>query len=418
MGTIAEIETVCFVGAGTMGCVNALVAAVAGYDTVLYDLDAATLDQVPARQRQFADYMVATGFCTEQDATAAFGRVRTTTDPRDAAERADLLSESVVERLDVKRRVHQQFDELCPANTILTTNASSLLVSEIEDAVQRGDRFAALHSHLGSPLVDIVGGPRTTAETVELLRRYVLSLGAVPLVLKRENPGYVVNALLGPFLVEGVNLVVRGASDVEGVDRAWMAHRDALMGPFALLDLFGLDMVLDNWEHPNRDDTPFRTARRDEAIAPVKRLVDQGHFGMKTATGFYDYPDPAYQRAGFLDGADPTIHSHLVTAIAMRAALLADDGVAEPHDIDRAWMTATSLQIGPFGLIDEIGTEQFIERTRQRVAAGLVEDGDARRAEAFVASRGDGFYTYPDPEYARPEFLRPVDDRSEHSDSD
>lgn len=404
---VDEIRAVCYVGAGTMGCVNSLVAAVSGYEAVLYDVDPAMLEQAPDRQRGFADYMVATGYCTEDEAADAFDRIRMTTDPSDAAAHADLVSESVVERLDVKRSVHRQFDELCPPGTILTTNTSALLVSEIEDAVQRGERFAALHSHLGSTLVDIVPGPRTSPETMDVLRRYALSLGATPLVLKREHPGYIVNALLGPFLMGAVQLVARGHFDVETVDAAWMAYRGAPMGPFALMDLFGLDLVVHNWENPSADDNDFRVARRAEAIPLVKPIVDRGDYGMKTGKGFYEYPEPAYERAGFLDLASAAAHRCLVTAVLMRAALIADDGVAEPHDIDRAWMTATSLDIGPFGLIDELGAAGFRDTCGDQLAAGLTSDDEAQQVGRFMRSRDSGFYEYPDPAFRHPEFLHP-----------
>jgi 3-hydroxybutyryl-CoA dehydrogenase len=330
--------------------------------------------------------MIATGFCDDESLTAAFGRIRTTTDPTEAARGADLVSESVIERLDVKRAVHARFDELCPPHTILTTNTSSLVVSEIEDAVERGGRFAALHSHLGSPLYDIVGGPRTTPETIDVLGRYVLSLGGVPLVLTKENPGYIVNALLGPLLATAAQLVVSGRFDVETVDRAWMAHRDAPIGPFGLIDLFGLDLVLHSWENQSADDAPFRIERRERAMALLRPLVEQGHHGMKTGRGFYEYPEPAYQRAGFLDDPDPDAYAPLVAAITLRAVLLADDGVAEPHVVDLAWTVATSQGIGPFGLIDEMGPERFEMLRRGQLAAGLIAEEEAEQIARFLRS--------------------------------
>jgi 3-hydroxybutyryl-CoA dehydrogenase len=387
MSPIAEISTVCYVGAGTMGSVNSLVAAIAGYEVVVYDIDAAALERVHGRQREFADFMMSVGFCTGSDVEHAWPRIRTTPDPGAAAGDADLVSESVIESLDVKRDVHRQFDRLCPPHTILTTNTSALLVSEIEDAVERGERFAALHSHLGSTLVDIVGGPRTAPGVVDVLRRYVLSLGAVPLVLQRETPGYVVNALLGPLLMTGADIVVRGFADVHTVDASWMSHDGAAMGPFAMIDMFGVDMVLHNWRQPNREDTPFRAQRRAQTVPLLQRVVDQGRHGMKTSGGFYDYPDPAYQGTGFLDLVDPTIQAHLVSAVTVRAAQLAGDGVADERTIDHAWTTATSLPRGPFGVIDQIGWVGFLEMSSDLAAAGLVGADDATRAQRYVASR-------------------------------
>ena len=158
---IEEIKNVCYVGAGTMGCFNSLAAAVSGYQVVLYDVDETTLDAVPERHREMAAMLVGGGYCTEEAIPEALARVTVERDLAAATKEADLVSESVFERLDVKRDIHRRLDEVCPAATILTTNSSHLQVSDMEDVVQRGDRFAALHSHLGSPLVDIVPGPRT-----------------------------------------------------------------------------------------------------------------------------------------------------------------------------------------------------------------------------------------------------------------
>ena len=205
--TIREIDTICYVGAGTMGRANSLVAAISGYNAVIYDIAEENLAGVVAYQSEFGAYLVENGYCSAQELAAAPARVTCVSDLAEAVANADLVSESVIEELAIKREVHRKLDQICPERTILTTNTSGLLVSNIESAVVRGDRFAALHSHLRSPLVDIVGGPRTSAATIDILTRYVLSTKLVPLVLHRENPGYVLNALLGPVVTTAMLLV-------------------------------------------------------------------------------------------------------------------------------------------------------------------------------------------------------------------
>ena len=390
-GPIPEISTVCYVGAGTMGCVNALVAAVSGYDVVLYDVDSSSLEQVAERQRGFAEHMVAIGYCDADDVPAALARVRTTFDAADAARDADLVSESVVERIDVKRDVHAQFDQLCPPATILTTNTSSMLVSELEGAVGRRDRFAALHSHLGSPLYDIVSGTETSPETVDVLRRYVVSLGGVPLVLHREYRGYVVNGLIGGLILTALQLLVRGVATVESVDRAWMSHQSAPIGPFGLLDLFGLDVVADNLR--NATDTADRQSRRAEVLLLIDEMIAAGRIGMKTGNGFYDYPDPAFQQLGFLDdrqaASDDTseVHRRLATAVIHRAALLAADDVADADDIDNAWIAAMGLAAGPFALLDQFDPDDFAAALSEQATADLISTGDADSVEAYAHTR-------------------------------
>lgn len=361
--TIKEIQTVCFVGAGSMGCANSLVAAISGYDAVMFDVNQESLARVPDTQKEMAAFLVGSGYCTEADIAAGLARISCTDDLATATANADLVSESVFEDLALKRKIHKQLDELCPAKTILTTNTSALLVSDIEDAVDRGDRFAALHSHLGSPLVDIVGGPRTSAATIDVLKRYVLSTNNVPLVLKKENRGYVLNAMIGPVLATAMMLVIEGAVSKEDVDRAWMLHRRARMGPFGMMDLFGLNLIYDSWQYKQPDATS--DALKLKVLSFLNPYLQKGELGMKTGKGFYSYPGPAYEQPKFLhENANVSIaHDALTTAFLQSAQELAANGVATCEEIDRAWMVGMNLDIGPFGILDET-VEPLAEDTR------------------------------------------------------
>lgn len=366
---IAEINRVCFVGAGTMGCYNSIVAAVSGYDVVLYDVSEQTLQQVPQRHTELAAQLVAHGYCSEEAIPVALARVSLVADLEQAVAGADLVSESVFERIDIKRDTHRALDQACPAGTILTTNSSALLVSDIEDVVARGDRFAALHSHLGSPLVDIVGGPRTSAATIDILQRYVQSTGGVPLVLKKEHPGYVLNAMLGPVLSSAMQLLVEGVATIDEIDRTWMISRQAAAGPFGLMDLFGLNLIYDSWQY-----------REDAAIAELKPKiiellgprVERGELGVKSGRGFYQYPAADYQQPGFLEaGCElPLVYNALMTALIGNALVVAAHDVLEPADIDRAWMTGMFQNIGPFGILEQLGVAQFQQILADQVAAG------------------------------------------------
>ena len=357
--TIREINLVCFVGAGTMGCFNSLVAALAGYNAILYDASETSLAAAPAKQRNIAGFLVQSGFCTPQALGSAFGRIRVCSDLREAIADADLISESVFERLELKRELHQELDRLCKPSAILTTNTSALRVSDIESVVERGGKFAALHSHLGAPLIDIVGGPRTSAETIETLRRYVLSIKGYPLILKRESPGYVLNAMLGSVLSTALALVVDGVSSPQSVDRAWMQSRSAPMGPFGMLDLFGLDVVRDSYQHDSGIPDPRNL--RPKLATYLTSLVDKGAIGMKVGKGFYHYPDPEYGKQKFLEEGgkelDPLKALFTATLIFSGVRLALDD-VAEPALIDEAWCVGTRLAHGPFEILKVIGTQQ------------------------------------------------------------
>lgn len=388
-----EIKRVCYVGAGTMGCYNALAAAICGYQVALYDVDEATLGRVAQRQSEFATMFVGGGYCAREDIAPALARVRICADLADATAAADLVSESVYERLDVKRAIHRRLDEVCPPGTILTTNSSVLLVSQIEDVVSRGDRFAALHTHLGSPLVDIVPGPRTDAAVIDLLRRYVLSIHGVPLVLQKEYPGYVLNALLGPVLSTAQALVLDGVADIEDVDRTWMIDRKAAMGPFGMIDLFGLGVILDSWEDAGRKH--HLPALRERAIQFLSSYTENGKLGMKSGEGFYQYPQPAYQNPDFLHPASPVSASEVVSgalnvALISNAVPIAMAGVAQPEEIDRAWSVGTYLDAGPFEILAKMGRESFQAALEQEVGASRVDPRKAGLVLSYMNTAETG----------------------------
>jgi 3-hydroxyacyl-CoA dehydrogenase len=381
---IDEIGTVCFVGSGTMGCANSLVAAVSGYDVVLNDQRAESLESVAATHAGMAGYMVDTGYCSAADIEAGLGRVSVEADLSIATAEADLVSESVFENLELKRKVHAELDAVSPAATILTTNSSALLVSDIEDVVERGARFAALHSHLGALLYDIVGGPRTSPETVDILRRYVISLGGVPMVLKKENPGYVFNAMNGPVMAMALRLMLDRHASMQEIDRAWMSDRGAPMGPFGMMDLFGLDLMLDSWRHPST--SAHREALREKVLAVLTRHVEDGRLGLKAGRGFYDYPNAEFQDPAFASSvAESALASGaLLSALVCSALTLSAKGVADPDQVDLAWTVATGQSAGPFRVLEELGSGAFIEILDEQVGAGLLPTEARRAAQAYL----------------------------------
>jgi 3-hydroxybutyryl-CoA dehydrogenase len=359
--TIEEIQKICYVGAGTMGCANSLVAAVSGYDVVIYDVSSESLAQVTDKHREMGTFLVGSGYCSAEELEASAARISCVQDLQLAVADADLVSESVIEDLGVKRDVFDELDKLCPPKTILTTNTSGFLVSDIEDVVEHGDRFAALHSHYGSPLIDIVRGPRTSDATIDILERYVTSLKCVPLVLHRENRGYVLNAMLGPVLTVALILVVEGIASKEQVDAAWMKHRRAPMGPFGMMDLFGLNVVYDGWQH--REPDPRVDSLKPKVTALLESYLDRGEFGTKSGKGFYSYPNPPFEEPGFLDIEDGSSIPHyaMTTTLISNGILLASNDIASPEEVDRAWTVGMTLDMGPFAILEQMGPAAYLQ---------------------------------------------------------
>ena len=348
-------------GAGTMGCYNGLLAAIAGYEVVMYDANPGSLGQVLARQKNIAGHLVTGGLVTAEMVELAYARISLVDELSVALANADLISESVFERLEIKRDIHCQIESFCKPEAIITTNSSSLLVSEIECVMQSGRRFAALHTHLGSPLVDIVAGPRTDKEIVPILVRYVESIGASSLVLRKEWPGYILNGLLGSVLTTANLMLARGVATRDEIDSAWMYFQEAPMGPFGLMDFFGLDIICDSWAYAK---TKVRKPEfQREVLNLLRPMVEAGSLGMKTGGGFYNYPAPSYQSSEFVSSGKnrQNIYYTLILEIIRTAVLLVSEDVSSFEEIDYAWCVGMSLKKGPVSELHDIGFKRFQE---------------------------------------------------------
>ena len=384
---ITEINTVCFIGAGTMGCANAITAGLAGYKVIIFDISTISLDSLPLRLKETGNFLAMQGLVPQSEVENVISKIKTTNDLVVATAHADLISESVFENLDVKREVHKQLDRLCLPHTIITTNTSSFLVSEIDDVVSndRGRLFAALHSHLGSVLVDIVGGPRTLLSTIDILERYVLSINALPLVLKKETRGYVLNAMLGPVLTTSMLLYQSGNATVAEIDRAWMNQQVVKIGPFGLIDLFGLNVVYESWQNPRPlSDYEINKAKVMALLRPYIKLDE---LGAKKGKGFYSYPNPDYAQPDFLSVEDHLKeynYSLLRSALINAAVILAVNDVASPDIIDNAWKVAMTSPSGPFELLNGLGGEIYLELLNEQIRQGWFNNETTLMVKTYI----------------------------------
>jgi len=297
---IDEVKKVLVLGAGTMGTQISFVSAVAGYDVALYDVSEQAVQMAPVRQRMWAERVKQMGRADFGDVEKIIGRITYTADAEKAAKNADLVSESVFENVETKQKEHSRFEKLCPSTCILTTNTSSLLASSIDPVLEHPEKFAAMHFHSGlSLLVDIMRGNKTSDRTVDVLKRWIRSIGLVPMVMKKERAGYLYNTMLGSHLKTALSLVIGGYAEPQDVDRAWMLVTGQTHGPFAAMDGVGLDIVRDAG-------TGLFGAEENITIEQVlgllKPYLDKGQLGMKTGKGFYTWPEPEFMKPEFLKG--------------------------------------------------------------------------------------------------------------------
>lgn len=295
-----EINHILIIGAGTMGGQIALQCAMHDLNVSLYDNSAANLETGLARVRSYVRHLTAEGRTT----AAVLDRITPVTDLAAAAATADLVSESVPEDPALKGRVFAELNALCPSRTIFTTNTSTLLPSMFADAGGRPERLLALHFHLPvwiANVVDVMPHPGTDPAVVVAVEAFARRIGQIPIVIHKEQPGYVFNTMLNALLGAALELAANGVAGVEDVDRAWMGIMKTPTGPFGIMDAIGLDTVwkiTDFWARRTND--PQMRANANF----VREYLDRGRMGQKGDRGFYDYPEPAFRQPGFVEGDD------------------------------------------------------------------------------------------------------------------
>jgi len=280
------VTRVGIVGSGIMGSGIAEVAAATGHQVVLRSRSQSSADATVVRLEKSLARQVENGKRTEEEREQILGRVTTATD-LDALADVDLVVESVVEDLAVKKHLFTELDRICPDQTIVATNTSTLPVVELAMETGRPDRVCGIHFFNPAPamsLVEIVRPITASDETIATAVAFAAACGKEPVTVK-DQAGFVVNALLFPYLNNAVRLLEQGVATKEGIDTAMKGGCGFPMGPFALLDLVGLDTslaILDTLYAEYRDPNYA-------AVPLLRRMVAAETLGRKSGRGFYDY---------------------------------------------------------------------------------------------------------------------------------
>lgn len=282
-------EQVLVAGAGAMGSQIAMVCALAGLEVGLYDVDPAMLTRADRELRDRMSKQIAKGRRTAAEVDDAFARLRMDT-ALSALTDVDLVIEAVVEKLEVKRALFGELDQRCPPGTILASNSSSFVPSQMAHATARTDRFVNLHFFnpaLVMRCVEVVRGPETSDATVEAAVDLVERIGKLPVVLDKEIPGFVANRILNAVRDEAIGLLEGGYASIEAIDTACRTALGYPMGPFELMDLTGIDIgYLTKQARFEETGDPA-----DAPSATVRAKVEAGHLGRKTGRGFYTYDE-------------------------------------------------------------------------------------------------------------------------------
>ncbi|HLL09293.1 MAG TPA: 3-hydroxyacyl-CoA dehydrogenase family protein [Nocardioidaceae bacterium] len=280
--------TLAVVGAGLMGSGIAQVAAVAGWQVALRDVDEAALGRGKASVEKSLARFVERGTLSAPEQAAALDRIATTTDLVGAAADADLVIEAVFESLPVKLEVFAQLDDVCKDGAVLATNTSAIPVTTIAAATRRPESVVGTHFFSPVPMMrlcELVRGHRTSDESLAVARHFAESVGKTCIVVNRDVAGFVTTRLICALAMEAVALYESGVASAEDIDTACRLGFGHTMGPLATVDLTGVD-VLRNASMNIYADTADAKFFPPELLS---RMVDAGDLGRKSGNGFFAY---------------------------------------------------------------------------------------------------------------------------------
>ena len=282
------INTVAVAGCGTMGAGIAIVAARAGFRTIVYDTREDALDRARRQTEGFFAKSVERGKLDAAKLPEIMGRLTGTTKLEDLAA-ADIVIEAVFEDLEVKHDLFGKLNAVCPPHTLFASNTSTISITEIAGGSGRDDRFVGMHFCLPAQLMKLVEmspGMNTSAETFDAAWAFCKALGQNP-VKTQDSPGFVLNYFLIPYNNDAIRLVEQGVAEPGEIDKAIKTAMGYAMGPFELLDLIGMDTQVLLCE------AMHGLTHEPRATCPplVKRMIAAGRLGRKSGRGFYEYKD-------------------------------------------------------------------------------------------------------------------------------
>ncbi|ESU31788.1 3-hydroxybutyryl-CoA dehydrogenase [Bacillus sp. 17376] len=287
-------------GSGVLGSQIAFQTAYHGFNVSVYDINDEAIERAKDRITKLKPRYSEDLGASEQELDAAYNRLSFYSDLSQAVADADLVIEAVPEVVDIKTDFYRKLGQAAPKKTVFATNTSTLLPSQFADATGRPEKFLALHfanEIWKNNTAEVMMHPGTDKEVFNDLLEFAKAIGMVALPLYKEQPGYILNSLLVPFLEAGQMLLMKEVADPETIDKTWMIATGAPKGPFAILDIVGITTAYN-----------IANAKGEAGVPQFKELanllkteyIDKGKLGAATGEGFYKYPNPSYEQPGFL----------------------------------------------------------------------------------------------------------------------
>jgi enoyl-CoA hydratase / 3-hydroxyacyl-CoA dehydrogenase len=360
---LSNIRKITVIGSGTMGHGIAQVSAMAGYSISLRDVEQRFLDSAIAKIKWSLEKLFQKQKISEMEMQNILGRIQLTTDLKEGLQNSDLVIEAVPEDLVLKKKVYEGIDEFAESKTLYASNTSTLPITEIASLTSRPDRFIGLH-FFNPPqlmqLVEVIPGKETKTNIVDNAMSFIRSLGKQPILCRKDVAGFIINRIFIPLVHEAAYCLERDHTSLVAIDSAVKEKMKFPMGIFELADYTGLDVIYKA--------TMEMYSRDKRVVNPhpiIQKLFEEGKYGQKSGSGFYEYKNEQYERINV-----PTSDTQqydpikLVAFAANNAGWLISNGACDETDLEKALKLGMGLKSELFGTVKSYGIESIVKTLR------------------------------------------------------
>lgn len=359
-----KIKNITVLGSGIMGHGIAQVAATAGYNIVLRDIEQQFLDKAMEKIKWSLDKLASKEKITQAQADEIYSRIKPVVDLKEAVKDAEMVIEVVPEIMDLKKKVYAELDSVSDKKVIFASNTSTLPITEIANTTTRPDKFIGIH-FFNPPqlmkLVEIIPGEKTDPEITEITKEFVKSLNKTAVLCRKDVPGFIINRLFIPMVHEACYAMDRTGASLEEIDSAVKFRLGFPMGIFELADFTGMDVI-----HKATVEMHLRDKKVILPHPTIEKMFEEKKLGQKSGEGFYKYSDDKYERVALSEElAEKFNPIQLVANILNNAAWLVTNGASDIEEIEKAAQLGLGLKIPLFETAKKIGISNIVKELNQ-----------------------------------------------------
>jgi enoyl-CoA hydratase / 3-hydroxyacyl-CoA dehydrogenase len=357
------IKNITVLGSGIMGHGIAQVSAMAGYNVVLRDIEQQFLDKAMGKIKWSLDKLVSKEKISQSQADDIYSRIKPIVDLKDAVKECDLVIEAVPEIMELKKKVYSELDSVAGKNVIFASNTSTLPITEIANTTSRPEKFIGIH-FFNPPqlmkLVEVIPGEKTPQDIVKLTNDYVESVKKVPVVCRKDVPGFIVNRLFIPLVHEACYVMERQGIQKTEIDSAVKFKLGFPMGIFELADFTGMDVI-----HKATIEMHLRDKKVIRPHPTIEKLYNEKKLGQKTGEGFYKYSDEKYERIPLSEElAQKCDPKQILANILNNAAWLVTQKASDIEEIEKAANLGLGLKKPLFETAKEYGMPNIVKELK------------------------------------------------------